>query len=93
MQRILLSGEFDHTLDDKGRLTLPARFREYFANGAQVVRMRNAFGDRGWEPCIRVYTQEAWEAFDKQWLDPLNPYSQEEDQWAIRDIYGCLDPA
>ena len=29
----MLLGEYDHTLDDKNRLTLPARFRHVFADG------------------------------------------------------------
>lgn len=31
-------GEFSHTLDDKGRLTIPAKFRERLASGLVVTR-------------------------------------------------------
>ncbi len=31
-------GQFDHTIDDKGRLTIPALYRELLANGAYITR-------------------------------------------------------
>ena len=34
----MLLGTHDHTLDDKNRLTLPAKFRESFAAGLVVAR-------------------------------------------------------
>ena len=34
----MLLGEYAHTIDDKNRLTLPARFREDFAEGGVVTR-------------------------------------------------------
>jgi DNA-binding transcriptional regulator/RsmH inhibitor MraZ len=33
----MLLGEYEHTIDDKNRLTLPARFREAMADGVVVV--------------------------------------------------------
>lgn len=48
-------GEFTHTLDEKGRLTLPARWRE--ALGERVVVTR------GIEPCLYVFSLSAFERF------------------------------
>ena len=40
----MLLGEYEHTLDDKNRLTLPAKFRQAFGEG--VVVTRGLDGDR-----------------------------------------------
>ncbi len=62
-------GEYEHTLDDKGRLTLPARFREAFAGGCVVTR--------GMDGCLVVYTREAWDRFVSVRLEDLDPFSRE----------------
>jgi MraZ protein len=48
----MLLGEFEHTLDDKNRLTLPARFRQAFADGIVVTR--------GIDGCLDAYTRDDW---------------------------------
>jgi len=45
-------GEFSHTIDDKGRLTLPAKFRVDFANGIVVTR--------GIDRCLFAFPQAQW---------------------------------
>src|SRR3990172_8297002 len=45
-------GEFAHAIDDKGRLTIPAKFREELAGGAVVTR--------GFEKYLLLYTTEAF---------------------------------
>ena len=45
-------GEYIHTLDDKGRLAIPAKFREALKQGAVVTR--------GLDQCLFVYTAEEW---------------------------------
>jgi len=82
----LLAGDFDHTLDPKGRITLPARYRDYFQRGAVLVRLQDN------EPCVRVYHPEAWEEFDAKYIEPLNVFESEEDSWRARSIYESLDP-
>jgi MraZ protein len=46
-------GEFDHSVDSKGRIAIPARFRSKIANGAVLTR--------GVDPCLYVYPMETWE--------------------------------
>ena len=65
----MLLGEYEHTIDDKNRLTLPAKFREDFAGGVVVTR--------GLEGCLSAYPREQWERLVGSWLDPLNPFSKE----------------
>ena len=40
-------GEYEHTIDDKNRLTLPARFRDALAGGVVLTR--------GLDECLDVY--------------------------------------
>jgi MraZ protein len=47
-------GEYEHSVDEKNRLTLPARFRDAVADGVVLTR--------GSESCVDVYTREGWEA-------------------------------
>jgi transcriptional regulator MraZ len=62
-------GEYEHTLDDKSRLTLPAKFREAFAGGGVVTR--------GMDGCLVVFTKEDWERFVGLRLEGLDPFSAE----------------
>ncbi len=48
-------GTFTPRLDDKGRITLPTRYRGAFADGAMVVR--------GVSRCLYVFTTEGFEVF------------------------------
>jgi MraZ protein len=82
MQHPLLSGFYDHTLDPKGRVTLPSRYREYFDHGAELVR----FPDK--EPCISVFHPDAWNDYDAKHIDPRDASENEEDQWFVRLTYA-----
>lgn len=48
----MFMGEYHHTIDDKGRLTLPAKIREQL--GEQFVVTR------GLDRCLFVYAEEEW---------------------------------
>ena len=45
-------GEYEHAIDDKSRLTLPARFRGVLADGV--------FLTKGLDGCVDVYPRETW---------------------------------
>lgn len=49
------SGTFEHTLDDKGRLTIPSSFRTDFSDGA-VLR-------KGADGSIEILPRPAWNLF------------------------------
>ncbi len=85
MGRVLLSGEFDHAIDPKGRVTLPARYREYFRDGAVLVP-----GQDG-EPCLQVYHCDSWEEFDAKYIEPLNIFENKADRWRTRETYRSQD--
>ena len=46
-------GEFSHTLDDKSRLTIPAKFRDELAGGLVITR--------GIDRCLAVYPRQVWD--------------------------------
>lgn len=46
-------GEFSHTIDDKGRLTIPARFRDELEGGIVITR--------GLDGCLWAYPRAEWE--------------------------------
>jgi len=80
-----LHGEFDHAIDPKGRVTLPARYRDYFSEGAILVRLP------GQEPCLSVFRQDAWDAEDEKYLEGKDSFESADDRWLVRDIYRMQD--
>ena len=64
----MLLGEHEHTLDDKNRLTLPAKLREQL--GERVVV------SRGLDGCLYVYSQEEWARLAER-VGSLDPFSRE----------------
>jgi MraZ protein len=65
----MLLGEYEHTVDEKNRLTLPARFRAAMAGGVVLTR--------GLDTCIEAYPVEGWTALVEARLSGLNPLSRE----------------
>jgi len=47
-------GECKHTIDEKGRMAIPAKFRPELSHAAVVTR--------GLDHCLYVFTQSEWEA-------------------------------
>lgn len=62
-------GEYEHTIDDKHRLTLPAKFREALRGGVVLTR--------GLDDCLDVYARRDWETLVEARLAPLDPFSKE----------------
>ncbi len=46
-------GEYQHNIDDKGRLAIPAKFRGQLSEGAVVTK--------GLDNCLSLFTKEGWE--------------------------------
>jgi MraZ protein len=78
-----MSSDYDHALDPKGRVTLPAYYRDYFRDGAVLVR----FPDKENSDCISVYHPDAWKEYDRKHLEPLDVFGSEDDDWTRREIY------
>ena len=58
-------GHFEHSLDAKNRLSIPARFRASFSAG--VVLAKDP------EPCMAVWTPDTHEAIIERALGGMNP--------------------
>ncbi len=85
MDELHLSGTFEHTLDSKGRVTLPARYREYFQDGVILVRLPDG------EPCVQVFHPQTWERFDVKNIEPLDTFNDPDAAWRARSIYMNQD--
>ena len=46
-------GEYQHSIDEKGRLAIPVKFRKLLEKGAVVTR--------GLDGCLFVYPAKAWQ--------------------------------
>ena len=51
-------GEYEHNLDDKGRLAIPAKFRNDLQGGIVITH--------GLDNCLFAYTIEAWKELAKK---------------------------
>lgn len=58
-----LEGQHDHTVDEKGRISVPAEFRAALAleEGAELVVTRHLK-----EHCLRLFTVPAWDDFKRR---------------------------
>jgi MraZ protein len=61
----LFLGEFEHSIDDKSRLAVPARFRPALEDGLVMAR--------GLERCLVIYDSDSWRAVSERVRD-LNPW-------------------
>lgn len=51
-------GEYNHTIDTKGRLIVPAKFRELLGNVFIITK--------GLDGCLYLYPNKEWEEFEKK---------------------------
>ncbi len=63
-------GEHEHTLDEKGRLTLPAKFRDSFPDGLVLTR--------GMDGCVFAYAAADWQRLVDSRLASLDPLSRDD---------------
>ena len=74
----MFKGEFSHTIDAKGRIIIPAKYRE--ALGLKCVI------SKGRDGALNIYTNETWEKFDEKFSQM--PQSDPKIRRYIRDFYG-----
>ncbi|MEX2033485.1 MAG: division/cell wall cluster transcriptional repressor MraZ [Candidatus Colwellbacteria bacterium] len=54
-------GEFQHTIDEKGRIAVPAKFRTRISGGAIITR--------GLDQCLFIFTNKDWENFAQKLIN------------------------
>jgi MraZ protein len=62
-------GHFEHSLDAKNRLSIPARFRAAFSAGTVLAKDP--------EPCVAIWTPDGHESIIARALGALNPMGSE----------------
>lgn len=71
-------GEYNHNLDEKGRLAIPKKFRNDLLDGLVITR--------GLDNCLFVYTKKEWEKLANK-LSEL-PFSQSNSRAFARFMLG-----
>lgn len=72
-----MTGQYQHSIDAKGRLFIPAKLREELGETFYVTIA-------GTDPCLAVYSEEGWQKLTEK-FDSL-PYSKAKK--AIRTLYS-----
>jgi MraZ protein len=80
MQRSVLLGEYEVTLDAKNRVAIPARLRPAFDPGIFITK--------GYEPCIRAFPPEDWDRLIADRVGALDDMS-EQGRMVQRFVFGA----
>ena len=51
-------GEFEHTIDKKGRIIIPSKFRDFL----KEYDIKKIFVTRGLDKCLFLFTEDEWKA-------------------------------
>jgi MraZ protein len=79
-------GEYEHNLDIKGRLVLPAKFREVCRKNG----LERFFLTRGLDQCIFMFTEEEWSAQEQKFKSM--PFTKQESRGFNRLFFsGAVD--
>lgn len=60
---MMFRGQFQHSVDAKGRVSLPARFRDGLTAAGEV---RFVLTPALFDPCLHLYPMRAWEALEEK---------------------------
>ena len=78
----MFMGEYNHTIDAKGRLIVPSKFREALGDTFVVTK--------GLDGCLFVYDNEEWQAFEEK-LKSLPITNKEARQFARFFLAGAAE--
>lgn len=83
---IFFTDLYEHSVDDKGRVTLPAQYRRYLPSDSVAYFVPAAHG----EPCVRVFPLATWTQYDQKYLDQLNEFAAKDVSRMIRRLYSRI---
>ena len=76
----MFMGRYNHTIDPKGRLSIPSKYREILGDEYVV--------SKGMDGCLFVYANDAWKAFEEK-LASLPLINREARQFARFFLSGA----
>lgn len=76
----MFMGEYRHTIDAKGRLIVPAKFREQLGDSFVVTR--------GMDGCLFGYTQEEWNILETK-LQKITTYKERRPCFRSFFLFSC----
>ena len=79
---VVFLGQYERTLDDKGRLTVPVEMRAALASGAVITR--------SFDNCLCIYPADRWETLARA-VDDL-PQVRPEVRHLARSLFGGAVP-
>jgi len=79
-------GQYQTTMDDKGRFVLPARLRGVKSPSGKLLLSGDLILTRGLEGCLSLYPQEEWSEIQKR-LSALN-FTQKDYRYFSRRFYS-----
>ena len=80
----MLSGEYNVTLDDTGRIALPRKLRD-------ILDMDKVVLTRGADECLWLYPPEQWDLFQKDVFDATDQFTREGRRQRLRFIGSRQD--
>ncbi len=83
----MFMGSYQHSLDNKGRLAIPSRFREVLSEKQAVERL---IVTQGLDTCLFAYAQEEWKKFEEKIVS--RPLNRGDDRYFVRRLLaGAVD--
>ncbi len=80
-------GTYEHTLDDKGRLSIPSRFREVLSENQLPERLVIT---QGLDACLFGHSLDEWKKFEEKIIS--RPMNKGDDRYFIRRLFaGAVD--
>jgi len=76
----MLLGEYEHALDEKGRITIPAKFRDSLANGIVVTKAI--------DPCLWLFPIDVWNELSEEKIKGLRMTDSNAREF-LRQLFGA----